>query len=633
MPAPGSSNGADREADGNDTERNSLAAEAQQSVPFAEVQQNVQPADATQIVAAGITMVTAGDIGLPAPERGGSQNEILEPGAQADPVLAKLEQSAPLGAAPAGRVEEQTAADGSAAADAGKRSIPVSSAAVTERVAASVQERVSAVESERVVLAKAGTAADNGPELSRLSPMQAVHEQHRASASQQPAQTAAQQPAQTAAQQPAQTAAQQPAQTAAQQPAQTKAQQAVIEKTGSEAQQDRGAAVPGTRQTGATAEGFVAMPVGRSPFQSALATPATEVKDVPAEHVPAATPMAVETASQVATSQGGGAILGMQDEAQQAGIRTGATEGAQKELAASVEKGQAPAATESAKQQPVQVETARVEPARTETTPDTAPVPDSGAQSPADRKDARAAEGPRSTGAAEKGAVDQAGVTQKVSTEEASGIKTASANAAAKFVPSQGGSGQQGSGDADKKGHPEQKAPGSETTPVQPMGVGAQTTVAEVTTQQEAKPVQLKGALHESILSQVKDGVITHDGKGNGKMSITLNPGELGELKIQVRMEDNRLRVEVQADNRMVKDLLMSNLDSLKEALSGKNFTMEGFDVSTGGGFNSPLSEERGNPRQQSGFRSARAGGYATQDERRVNYLTADVNNLLDVRF
>lgn len=160
-----------------------------------------------------------------------------------------------------------------------------------------------------------------------------------------------------------------------------------------------------------------------------------------------------------------------------------------------------------------------------------------------------------------------------------------------------------------------------------------QAQVTELAAQQEAKPVNLKGALHESLLSQIKDGKVTHDGKGNGEMSIRLNPGELGELKIQVRMEDNRLRVEVHADNRMVKDLLMSNLDSLKEALSSKNFTMEGFDVSTGGGSNGPLPEEKGNSRQQPTHRPARGGGYATQEEGRVNYLTAEVNNLLDVRF
>jgi flagellar hook-length control protein FliK len=161
-----------------------------------------------------------------------------------------------------------------------------------------------------------------------------------------------------------------------------------------------------------------------------------------------------------------------------------------------------------------------------------------------------------------------------------------------------------------------------------------QTPATAEVAQPEAKPATLKSALHESILAQVKDGVVAHDSKGNGQMSIRLNPGELGELKIQVRMEDNRLRVEVQADNRAVKDLLMSNLDSLKEALSGKNFTMDGFDVSTGAGGFGSLPEQKGSPQQQSTFRSsARSGGYAGRDEGRVNYLTGEVNNLLDVRF
>ncbi|WP_136515054.1 flagellar hook-length control protein FliK [Geomonas edaphica] len=164
-------------------------------------------------------------------------------------------------------------------------------------------------------------------------------------------------------------------------------------------------------------------------------------------------------------------------------------------------------------------------------------------------------------------------------------------------------------------------------------GVVAQGNAAD-TVPVEAKQAQARTPLHESILAQVKEGVVTHDGKGNGQMSIRLNPGELGELKIQVRMENNRLNVEIQADNRMVKDLLLGNLDSLKEALSGKNLTMDGFNVSTGGGgFNGPLNEERGNQKQQQPQRFARGAGYDGQDAPRVNYLTAEVNSLLDVRF
>jgi len=218
---------------------------------------------------------------------------------------------------------------------------------------------------------------------------------------------------------------------------------------------------------------------------------------------------------------------------------------------------------------------------------------------------------------------------------ENSGSKTASVIGTATFVPSQGSAGQNGFGDAGKNGHSEQKAQTSQGAPIQPQGIGLPATPVGELPQPEVKPENLKSALHESILAQVKDGVVKHDNKGNGQMSIRLNPGELGELKIQVRMDDNRVRIEVHADNSTVKDLLMSNLGSLKDSLSSKNFSMEGFDVSTGGGaFNSPLPDQKESPRQQPLLRSARAGAYPEQTkDAGVNYLTGEVNNLLDVRF
>lgn len=260
--------------------------------------------------------------------------------------------------------------------------------------------------------------------------------------------------------------------------------------------------------------------------------------------------------------------------------------------------------------------------------------PDRVAQGGAESKGARVGETSHGLHAAARGVTEE--TDRPDAPLDASGSKTGSAAGTAKFVPLQGSAGQGGFSDAEKRGHPDQKAQGNEASPLQPQGLGLSAAVAAEAQQAETKPAaSLKGELHESILSQIKQGVVTHDGKGNGQMSIRLNPGELGELKIQVRMEDNRLRVEVQADNRMVKDLLMSNLDSLKDSLTSKNLTMEGFDVSTGGGgFNAPLPEQKESPRQQSFLRSTRAGAYPDQgEEARVNYLTGDVNNLLDVRF
>lgn len=145
-----------------------------------------------------------------------------------------------------------------------------------------------------------------------------------------------------------------------------------------------------------------------------------------------------------------------------------------------------------------------------------------------------------------------------------------------------------------------------------------------------------KTALSESILAQVKDGVAAHDAKGHSQITISLKPAELGELKINVSMVDQRLKVEVVAENRMVKDALMSNLDSLKEALQKQNFTMDKFDVQTGvgHGFNQSFGDEKWMPRNQSHKNFTNMAGPIDEGvEQRVSYLTTGNNSLVDVRF
>jgi flagellar hook-length control protein FliK len=110
----------------------------------------------------------------------------------------------------------------------------------------------------------------------------------------------------------------------------------------------------------------------------------------------------------------------------------------------------------------------------------------------------------------------------------------------------------------------------------------------------EEKPRQLAGertvtegsaapVSREQITAQVREKLAEHRfTQDNGQVTIRLNPADLGELKISVRMDDQRLRVEIVAENRTVKDALMENLGSLKEALARQNMEMKQFDVSTG---------------------------------------------------
>jgi flagellar hook-length control protein FliK len=107
-------------------------------------------------------------------------------------------------------------------------------------------------------------------------------------------------------------------------------------------------------------------------------------------------------------------------------------------------------------------------------------------------------------------------------------------------------------------------------------------------------------AIHESILTQVRTSVVSHDGKGNGTITVRLNPVELGELQVNLRIENQQVKVEIITDNRTVRDALMGNLDHLKETLLKQNLTMERFDVSSGGGngFSQGFREDRGDQRR-----------------------------------
>jgi len=85
----------------------------------------------------------------------------------------------------------------------------------------------------------------------------------------------------------------------------------------------------------------------------------------------------------------------------------------------------------------------------------------------------------------------------------------------------------------------------------------------------------------EQIQHQVREKLESGDyGSNKGNITLKLHPEELGELKINLRMEDHRLKVEIVTENRAVKEALMQNIDTLKETLSRQNITMDRFNVS-----------------------------------------------------
>ena len=86
------------------------------------------------------------------------------------------------------------------------------------------------------------------------------------------------------------------------------------------------------------------------------------------------------------------------------------------------------------------------------------------------------------------------------------------------------------------------------------------------------------GQIHHQVREKLESGDYAEN-KGN--ITLKLHPEDLGELKINLRMEEHRLKIEIVTENPSVKEALMQNLDTLKETLSRQNIAMDRFNVST----------------------------------------------------
>jgi len=127
----------------------------------------------------------------------------------------------------------------------------------------------------------------------------------------------------------------------------------------------------------------------------------------------------------------------------------------------------------------------------------------------------------------------------------------------------------------------------------------------------QADPV--KAEVVHQVVNQLKEHLGGNEIKqGAEQIAFRLSPENLGEIKINLRMENQRLNVEIVTENRMVSDALRQNLDSLKESLSKQNIKMDSFDVSTGGN-NSGMAE-----REQDAWRGL------TQQRQQNAWMAAD---------
>src|SRR6185369_8741203 len=128
--------------------------------------------------------------------------------------------------------------------------------------------------------------------------------------------------------------------------------------------------------------------------------------------------------------------------------------------------------------------------------------------------------------------------------------------------------------------------------------------------------------------------------QGSEQITLKLTPENLGGLTVNLRMENQQLRVEIVAENRSVKDALLQNSETLKDSLSRQNITMESFDVTTGGGQQAFANGDKGwrQLAQQQFAAWSPTGGYRTaarevSAEVMPRYNAQSQYTMLDVHF
>ncbi len=177
---------------------------------------------------------------------------------------------------------------------------------------------------------------------------------------------------------------------------------------------------------------------------------------------------------------------------------------------------------------------------------------------------------------------------------------------------------------------------------LEPAGLG-QTQRQNVQVVQPAVVEAGRMAPEQQAMKQVTDRLDAHQIKqGADQITLKLSPEHLGNLQLNIRMDDQQVRVEIVAEHRAVRDALLQQVEQLKESLSRQNIKMESFDVTTanngglnqqqGGDWRQTASERRPILAQQYGAPRAASGSNGEMDGT-MQYFGPQYHATLDVRF
>lgn len=149
--------------------------------------------------------------------------------------------------------------------------------------------------------------------------------------------------------------------------------------------------------------------------------------------------------------------------------------------------------------------------------------------------------------------------------------------------------------------------------------------INQITNQNISIETRISSALQrtteDNVMNQLTNKMQHLVRSGETEIRIQLRPESLGEVKLAIRMEGDIVAARIQVENQQVKQIVESNLQSLRDALSEQNLQAGSFEVNVGNGWGRQPDQPSGNHVYKSGTdESDTINGSAEEDSvQRVN--------------
>jgi hypothetical protein len=120
---------------------------------------------------------------------------------------------------------------------------------------------------------------------------------------------------------------------------------------------------------------------------------------------------------------------------------------------------------------------------------------------------------------------------------------------------------------------------------------GARVKVSTAAQGFERTPHPTESTLPNHVIDQLGRQISRSLVRGDGIVQLRLKPAELGTVRLEMQMVDNHMNVSVAAENGAVKELLLANVQELKEMLQAQGIRLEKLDVQVGDNFRQAYSD------------------------------------------